>query len=261
MDILKLNKNHKGNIYLLVITDMFSKFTRAVPLPDMTTETVSKAFVDYWLSIFGAPDKLLTDQGSQFTSELFLSLCRIIGIKKVFTTPYHPQTDGVVERNNRTLVKMLAMYVSTDQQNWDQLMSMLTYTHNTARHSTTEETPYMMMFGREAPDFSPEVHELQEIAMTKADYADRFRDALIEAHRCARKAMKKAQRRYKRYYDRSVVSESYGKGDIVYLWQPSVPRKGSRKFTPPWRGPYRVKEKINELNVILGISTAEEKVQ
>ena len=82
MDILKLNKTHRGNIYLLVITDMFSKFTRAVPLPDMTTGTVSKAF-DYWLSVFGAPDRLLADQESQFTGELFLSLCRIIGIKKV----------------------------------------------------------------------------------------------------------------------------------------------------------------------------------
>ena len=134
---------------------------------------------------------------------------------------------------------------------------MVTYTHNTARHSTTEETPYMMMFGRDAPDFSPEVHEIQDIAMTKADYADRFRDALIEPHRCVRKAMKKAQRRYKRYYDKPVVRKSYEKGDLLYLWQPTVPRKGSRKLTPPWRGPYRVKEKINELNVILGIVTAE----
>ena len=121
--------------------DMFPKFTRAAPLPCMTTEKVSKAFVDYWLSVFEAPDTLLTDQGSQFTSELFLSPCRIFGVKKVSTTRYNPQTDGVFERNNKNLVKMLAMYVSTDQQNWDQLISIITYTQNTAQHSTTEEAP------------------------------------------------------------------------------------------------------------------------
>ena len=87
MDILKLNKTHRGNIYLLFIRDMFTKFTWAVPMPCMTTEAIAKAFFDYWLSVFGTPDKLLMDQGSPFTSELSLILCRIIGIKKVFTTP------------------------------------------------------------------------------------------------------------------------------------------------------------------------------
>ena len=256
MDILKLNKTHKGHTYVLVITDMFTKFCKASAMADSKAETVAESFVNDWLSIFGAPEKLLTDQGSQFTSALFLSLCRILGIKKIFTTPYHPQTDGVVERNNQTLVKIMSMYVATDQKNWDDVLSMAVYAHNTARHSTTQQTPYKMMFGVEAPDFMPEAYEMESVYQEKKDSSfDKIRSALAEAHRCARNSMKKAQAQYKKYYDKNVTILEFNKGDLVYLWQPSTPKEGSPKLTAPWRGPFRVKERINDYNVILTLPT------
>ena len=257
MDILKLNKTHKGHTYILVITDMFTKFCRASAMADSKAETVAESFVNDWLSIFGAPEKLLTDQGSQFTSALFLSLCRILGIKKIFTTPYHPQTDGVVERNNQTLVKIMSMYVATDQQNWDDILSMAVYAHNTSRHSTTQQTPYKMLLGIEAPDFMPEAYQMESVykEKDKQDSIEKLRSALAEAHRCARNSMKKAQAQYKKYYDKGVNVIDFNKGDLVYLWQPSTPREGSPKLTAPWRGPFRVKERINDYNVILTLPT------
>ena len=257
MDLLKLNETHRGHRHVLVMTDMFTKFTKVASLVDMEAVTVAGAFVDNWLSTFAAPEKLLTDRGSQFTSELFLALCRLIGVKKLFTTAYHPQTDGVVERNNQTLVKILSMFVATDQRNWDDILSMAVYAHNTAVHSTTGQTPYKMMFGVEAPDLSPEAYQLHEphLDPSEANKLERFQRALAQAHRFAIKNARKTQNSYKRYYDKNVVIGEFEKGDLVYLWQPSTKKEGSRKLTAPWRGPFRIKERINEWNVVLSTPT------
>ena len=257
LDLLKLNQTYKGNKLVLVITDMFTKFTKTAPLHDAESVTVGEAFVNHWLSIFGAPEKLLSDQGSQFTSELFLALCRIVGVRKIFTTAYHPQTDGVVERNNQTIVKIISMFVATDQKNWDDILSMAVYAHNTSVHSTTGQTPYKMMFGVEAPDLSPEAYRLQlPVSRNKSlGPIKNFQQSLAKAHKFARKAMRKAQDAYKRNYDKNITPKEYKEGELVYLWQPSTKKEGSRKLTAPWRGPFKIKSKINEWNVVLGIPT------
>ena len=90
----------------------------AVPVPDQEAATVANAFIDRIVSIFGVPVLLHTDQGSNFESTLFKEVCRILGIQKTRTTPLHPQSDGMVERGNRTINNMIAAFVSENQQNW-----------------------------------------------------------------------------------------------------------------------------------------------
>jgi len=112
LDLLgPLPKTAMGNRYLLVMVDRFSKLTRVVALPREDAETVASAFCDTWVASYGPPDTLLTDNGPQLTSKLFQGVFRLIGITNLYSTTYHPQTQGQVERYNRTIVAQLKVYV------------------------------------------------------------------------------------------------------------------------------------------------------
>ena len=102
-----LPETPRGNCYLLVMADYFTRWAEAFPLQSVTAEAVAIAVVNGWVSRFGAPEQLHSDQGPQFESKLFAEMCRILGIHKTRTTPYHPEGDGLVERLNRTLLGLL----------------------------------------------------------------------------------------------------------------------------------------------------------
>jgi transposase InsO family protein len=120
MDILgPFQKTEHGNRFRLVISDRFSKLTRTVPLRTITALVVAKAFCEHWVFAKGAPRLVLTDNGAQFTAKFFLAVCRELGIKKVFTTAYHPQTNAQLERFNRTVINALRGYVKERQDRWD----------------------------------------------------------------------------------------------------------------------------------------------
>ena len=107
--------------------------------------TVAKILVDEVLCRFG----IHSDQGRQFESNLFREMCKLLGIEKTRTTPYHPQSDGMVERFNRTLATMLTAYVSTNQRDWDDQLPYVMMAYRSAEHETTSMSPNMLMFGRE----------------------------------------------------------------------------------------------------------------
>ena len=139
-----------GNKHLLVVCDYFSKWVELLALPDIRAETVAERLVEDVFSRLGMPVCLHSDQGKQFESSLFQELCRLLGIHKTRTTPYHPQSDGLVERANCTVQNVLAAYVSDHQRDWDCYLAQTQLAYNTSQHSSTGYTPYFLLFGREA---------------------------------------------------------------------------------------------------------------
>lgn len=115
VDIVGPLPNSGGNRYLLTMVDRYTRWPEAVPLPDMLAETVAKAFCNVWVSRFGVPETITTDQGRQFESELFLEMTRLFGTHRVRTTAYHPQSNGLVERFHRTLK---AAIMCVDPKHW-----------------------------------------------------------------------------------------------------------------------------------------------
>lgn len=111
-----------GNRYLLTAVDRFSRWPEAIALPDMTAETVARALCESWISRFGAPETITTDQGRQFESDLFRELSRIIGFKHSRTTAYHPQANGLVERFHRT---MKSAIMAVDSKHWCDHLPMI----------------------------------------------------------------------------------------------------------------------------------------
>ncbi|GFU58770.1 hypothetical protein TNCV_3089111 [Trichonephila clavipes] len=120
-DILgPLPRTASGNKYLLVVMDYFTKWPEVYPIPDQEAPTVAEAVVQHWISRYGVPLQLHSDQGRNFVSAVLKGVCELLGIDKTKTTPLHPQSDGMVERFNRTILNNLSLMVSKNQQDWDQ---------------------------------------------------------------------------------------------------------------------------------------------
>ena len=149
MDLLgPLPRTHQGNEYVLVITDLFTKLCRSVPLRNTKAVTVGTLFLYLWVYAYGAPSYVLTDNGPQFAAKFFEAVCTMIGNKHVFTTAYHPQTNGQVERFKKTLAARLRHYVAENQKDWDEFVQPLTYAYNIQVHRFTGTTPFDLVLSR-----------------------------------------------------------------------------------------------------------------
>ena len=114
-----LPTSSKGKKYILVVTDIFSKWVEAFALKSTDTETLATVLVNEIVCRYGVPSGLHSDQGANLTIQVISSLCRSLGLERTQTTAYHPQGNGQVEHFNRTLEAMLANLVKENQKNWD----------------------------------------------------------------------------------------------------------------------------------------------
>ena len=149
-DILgEFPETENGNRYILVVSDYFTKWTEAFPLRNMEAHTVAKLITNEVICRFGCPVAVHSDQGRQYESVLFTEVCRLLEIRKTRTTPYHPQSDGMVERFNKTLATMLSAYVNENHRDWDESIPYVMMAYRSSQHETTGFTPNMLMLGRE----------------------------------------------------------------------------------------------------------------
>ena len=261
MDLLGgLPESWGGKTYVMVLSDLFTKYARFVSLPAIDTITVADALLKEWILIFGPPEKLLTDRGVQFTSELFVQLMKALEIKKIYTTAYHPQTDGRVERLNKTLVNILRTNMDEYQQGWEDALPMAEYAYNTSVHTSTGETPYMLTFKQDPLPFTTTeaLDELTQKTMGTSkwqkdhrkwaqDISRRFK----EVHEKVRQQLAKARLTQKKYYDGRVEAEEFTEGDLVYLYHPAVKAGRTKKLSQPWKGPFKILRKLSPENVEL----------
>ena len=244
MDILgPLPESTAGNRYVLVIADYFTKWIEAFPMANQEAGTVANLLVDKVFSRFSMPEQLHSDQGSQFESEVIAAICKLLHINKSRTTPYHPQ---VVERFNRTLLAMLSTTIEEHPFEWEEHLKKVCFAYNTSVHATTGETPFSLMFGRQA---RLPVDILYQTPSSGSDdipmYVSKLKTTLTSAYERVRSKMNAEQKRQKDNYDIKVHGSGYKAGDNVWLFNPAIPRGKARKFHQPWTGPYQVLENLS----------------
>jgi transposase InsO family protein len=137
-----------GNRYLLAFQDELSKFKLVIPTQQQDAETVARVLVKEVVIKFGIPQVLLTDQGTNFLSELFANICKLLKIKRIKTTAYHPQSNGALESTHRVLVEYLRCYILEDQTNWNKWIPYAIFVFNMKPHTSTGYTPHELMFSR-----------------------------------------------------------------------------------------------------------------
>ena len=114
-----LSQTLDGNKYVLTFQNELSKYTLAIPVAQQDAVTIAKAFVEEVILKFGIPQIILTDQGSNFLSEIITNVCKFLKIKKIKCIAYHPQSNGALERTHRVFVEYLPRFILEDQNNWD----------------------------------------------------------------------------------------------------------------------------------------------
>jgi transposase InsO family protein len=169
--------------------------TRTVPLRIISAFTVARAFCEQWVFVYGAPRYFLTYNGTQFTAKFFLAVCRELGIGKVFTAAYHPQTNGQVERFNRTIVNSLRGYVSQYQNKWYEFPSAITFGYNCRIHSSFGLAPFELVLSRPPPPLSAE-HPESGKELSLATEKLRFLLRLKDVRDLAKTRLTEAQARY-----------------------------------------------------------------
>jgi len=224
LDLLgPLPKTAMGNWYLLVMVDRFPQLTRVVAIPREDAETVASAFCDTWVASYGPPDTLLTDNGPQLTSTLFQGVCRLMGITNVYSTTYHPQSQGQVERCNRTIVAQLKAYVEDHQDTWDELVSVLTLAYNSRPQRSTGVSPFEFVVPERVRTLAlerlPKNQYPETVPRTAREARERQRGHLRNLITQVRAALATAQRRYKRNFDKWVrpVNKALNIGDWVFV--------------------------------------------
>ena len=200
MDLLDMSvTSAKGNRYVLVMVDCFSRCCRT--RPPCRWRMLSS-------NIFGMPSVIYSDQGREFENKVMQELCLLCGAHKTRTSPYHPESDGLVQRFNRTLWMMLAMLAGENKDDWDDLLPAVMMAYRSIVHKSTGVSSYRLMFGEECtlqmdiglPRQVPKVPDA-----CSSLFAVWFRDALEVAFDQVRRHSGLTVQRQKRLYDQRVV--------------------------------------------------------
>nr|ABA98939.1 transposon protein, putative, unclassified [Oryza sativa Japonica Group] len=246
LDILGPFKRAPGGFeYLYVAIDKFPKWPEAYPVVKIDKHSALK-FIKGITARFGVPNRIITDNGTQFTSELFGDYCKDMGIKLCFASPAHPRSNGQVERANAEILKGLKTktfnILKKHGDSWIEELPAVLWANRTTPSRATGETPFFLVYGAEA--VLPSELTLRSPRATMYCEADQDQlrrddlDYLEERRRRAALRAARYQQSLRRYHQRHVRARSLCVNDLVLRRVQT--RAGLSKLSPMWEGPYRV---------------------
>ena len=249
-DHLKLCKTTSGNNGLLVIIDHFTKFAEAIPCAhdEYDAQTTAKIILNKWFARHGTPARMQSDNATNFTAEIAQELMEASQVTNVTSTPAHPRGNGLVERQNRTLLTLLRVYTSRRMLDWDEHIDGVLGAYNSTRHATTGFSPYMLQHGAEKsiplsfiyPEFAAREFE------SKEEFVEHLLARQQEIHELVRRNTHQAQVRQKQKFDRHLKAKAHAVGDAVWVFCHIIPKGGTRKLLRAWRGPHKVTDVLQD---------------
>lgn len=248
-----LPRTLRGHEYLVVVIDYYTKWVEAYPVVKANAEEIAMAFVYGFISRHGCPARLLSDRGLVFVGKVMMEICKLLNIKKITTTPYHPQTDGITERVNQVIEHMVRALGSKEQNDWDLIVQLVLFAYRTSVHSSTKETPFYLTSDRD-PIFPIDValgvsrYEAKDIE----SFAAKLRDRLKEAYGIVTNNIGDAHLRNQIQYDKKHKYVSYNVGDLAWLYV--IPKSGkglTKKLKFPWQGPVQIVQRMSATNYLI----------
>ena len=256
MDIVgPLPKSKQGHRYILVVCDYATRYPEAIPLKKFTAPVVADELIEIF-SRHGIPQEILTDQGMNFTSQLLTEIYKMIGTKAIKTTPYHPQTDGLVERFNQTLKQMLKKLIDGEGREWHKLIPYVLFAYREVPQSSTGFSPFKLIYGREIKGPLDVLKEAWLQDNPEQDdivtYVNRIYQRLEDAKDIVRTNMILAQKKQKQWYDQKARELKLVPGEKVLVLLPTR----TEKLLAKWKGPYSVLRKVGKVTYELEMEGA-----
>ncbi|XP_076864257.1 uncharacterized protein LOC143516498 [Brachyhypopomus gauderio] len=262
MDIVgPLPRSQAGNRYILVICDYATRYPEAFPLRKVKTRQLVNALMQL-ISRVGIPREILTDQGTNLTSKQFREVFKLLGIKGIRTTPYHPQTDGLVERFNKTLKSMLKKFVADSGTDWDTWLPYLLFAYREVPQASTGFSPFELLYGREVRgplDVLKEAWEGHNTdqKLNSLSYVLKMREKMATLTEMVHKNMEKAQKHQKMGYDRTAKNRGLVPGEKAIILLPT----SDTSLLAKWQGPYEVIQRIGQTSYELLLPDKKKKKQ
>ena len=230
-------------VNVLVFQDHFTKHVLAYVTPDQTAKTMAKFLYGGYISIFGALARLLSDRGTSFTSSIIEELCKILGIQWLWTMPYHPQTNGLVERSHQMIMHMIWKLGEDKKAVWPSHLAEIVHAYNATWSAVTRYSPHYLMFGWRPrlpvdfvfPTIGSNEAPTREASTRKVDtYIASMRDKLRSTLREARAQLTAEACQQKWYYDRKIGTVNLKPGDLVLV------------KADAWKGKRKIKDRRDE---------------
>ncbi|XP_078236495.1 uncharacterized protein LOC144584362 [Pogona vitticeps] len=235
----------RGNRFILTIVDHATRYPEAIPLTNIETNTVADALVGY-MSRMGFASEIITDLGTSFTSKLMKRLWQICGIKHKETNAYHPESNGLTEKFNGTLMRMIRAYLAENPNNWDQKLQSLLFAYRSVPQASTGFSPFELLFGRRVKgplDLIKQNWEqiTQDDPQDVVTYIDSLMNDLKRNLELAAENLQAQKVRKKTWYEQKARERHFNPGEEVLWPRPNTKKKDKsflglvgyyRKFIP-----------------------------
>ncbi len=238
--------SESGNRYIITIVDHFSGWPEAYPVPNKQAVTVAKVLLEDFIPRHACPQVLISDQGTEFCNSVIDALTKNLNIHKIRTTPYHPQTNGKVERFHRLLNDVLGKHVNRGHLDWDKWIPCALSAYRTSINETTGYSPFEVVYGRH-PCLPMDTLLQPKFRYMGEDYLPTMIERLHHVYTDVKQNILQAQDRNKHYHDRKLNPEDLRVGDLVYYCVPNIDPGPSQKLGNSWRSQFQVVEKISEV--------------
>ncbi|XP_037774265.1 uncharacterized protein LOC119570699 [Penaeus monodon] len=240
--------------YILTIVDFATRWPEAVALKNIEAATVAEALFGVFCRI-GIPREVLSDRGTQFTSGMMEETWKLLSVKGMRTTPYHPEGNGLCERFNGTLKKMLKRMAADQPREWPRLLAPLLFAYREAPQSSLKFSPFELVYGRPVRGPLQVLRELWDnteddpVITSSYQYVLDLNERLHSTCELAKEELLKSQVTQKSYYDRKAKLRTLDEGDQCLILLPT----STNKLLAQWSGPYIILKRVSDVNYIVGI--------
>ena len=247
MDIVgPLPCSNSGKRYILVVCDYATRYPEAIPMSSIDANHIAEELVKLFARV-GVPQEILTDQGTNFTSQLLQEMYRLLCIKPIRTTPYHPQTDGLVERFNHTLKAMLRKSATDEGKDWDKLIPYLLFAYREVPQALTGFSPFELLYGCHIRGLLDILRESWEASSKSSEsivsYILDMQEKLAKLREVVQENLEEAQSVQKAWYDRHAREREFQPGKQVLILLPT----STSKLLAEWQGPYPVEKRVGKV--------------
>jgi hypothetical protein len=243
MDMIVKLPTVRGHDSILVFVDRLTKYVHLVPTTEaLKAKGFARLFINHVFANHGLPRTLISDRGTVWNNKFWLHVSKMLRVKHLMSTAYHPQTDGQTERTNRTLQDVLRNYVNAAQSDWDRWLPVVQFAINNSWQQSVQATPFYLNSGMH-PD-TPTTVALPRKVPEATELIERMQTAL----KAARTSMAEAQKRQRESANKRRRDVEFAVGDRVLLSAKNLKfkAKGARKLMPKFVGPFTITERVGK---------------